>query len=120
VIRTFPIVPVPKPRQVRSDKWKKRPCVMRYRAFCDECRARGMHIPESGATITFVLPMPKSWSERKKSRLEGEPHTTKPDLSNILKAAEDALYSDDSAIWHYAGLKKVWGRSGRIIIEVPD
>lgn len=37
----YPIVPVPKPRMTQRDKWQKRPAVMRYRAFCDEVRAKG-------------------------------------------------------------------------------
>jgi len=40
-MKEYKITPVPKPRQTRSDKWKQRPCVMRYRAFADEVRAAG-------------------------------------------------------------------------------
>jgi hypothetical protein len=32
------ITPVGKPRMTRSDKWKQRPPVIRYRMFCDEAR----------------------------------------------------------------------------------
>jgi hypothetical protein len=60
---TYDIEPIGKPRMTRSDKWKKRPEVMRYRAFCDEVRLRKLTMPESGAHVTFVLPMPASWSK---------------------------------------------------------
>jgi hypothetical protein len=36
----------------------------RYRMFCDEARLHGIRVPENGAHITFVLPMPQSWSKR--------------------------------------------------------
>ena len=32
------ITPVAKPRQTRSDVWKKRPCVVKYRQFADDLR----------------------------------------------------------------------------------
>lgn len=50
----YPITPVPKPRQVHSDKWMKRPPVLRYRAFCDECRLHKVALPLHGAHVTFV------------------------------------------------------------------
>ncbi len=36
----FPIDVVGKPRMTQRDKWKKRPCVLRYRAFADELRLK--------------------------------------------------------------------------------
>ena len=35
---TLNIKPIAKPRMTRSDKWKKRKCVLDYRIFCDELR----------------------------------------------------------------------------------
>jgi len=43
----YNINPVPKPRMTQSDKWKKRPPVLRYFAFKDECRIHDVEIPES-------------------------------------------------------------------------
>ena len=34
----IPVTPVSKPRMTQRDKWKKRPCVLRYRAYCDALR----------------------------------------------------------------------------------
>ena len=34
---------------------------------------------------TFILPMPKSWSKKKKQLMHGKPHIIKPDLDNIIK-----------------------------------
>jgi Holliday junction resolvase RusA-like endonuclease len=112
----YPIVPMGKPRMTRADKWKKRPEVMRYRAFCDEVRLRGVALPESGAHVTFVLPMPASWSKKKRQQHNGQPHQAKPDCDNMLKALMDALYEDDAHIWD-CRITKVWGEIGQIIIR---
>lgn len=112
----YPIVPMGKPRMTRADKWKKRPEVMRYRAFCDEVRLRGVVLPESGAHVTFVLPMPVSWSKKKRQQQNGQPHQAKPDCDNMLKALMDALYADDAHVWD-CRITKVWGEVGQIIIQ---
>lgn len=112
----YPITPCPKPRQTRADKWQKRPAVLRYRAFCDECRARGVTIPEGGCTVLFTLPMPKSWSKRKRAEHDGQPHRQKPDWDNLAKALCDAVYGDDSHL-HTMAVRKVWGREGSIEIR---
>lgn len=116
----YAIEPVSKPRQSQRDKWQKRPCVMRYRAFCDECRLRGVHLPVAGAEVHFVLPMPKSWNAAKRFEMKGQPHQVKPDISNLLKALEDAVVKDDSKIWHYAAQSKTWGEEGSIEIITQE
>ncbi|MEN0629463.1 RusA family crossover junction endodeoxyribonuclease [Phytobacter ursingii] len=115
-MQIYPIVPMGKPRMTRADKWKKRPEVMRYRAFCDEVRLRGVVLPESGAHVTFVLPMPASWSKKKRQQHNSQPHQAKPDCDNMLKALMDALYEDDAHIWD-CRITKVWGEIGQIIIR---
>ena len=115
-MQIYPIVPMGKPRMTRADKWKKRPEVMRYRAFCDEVRLRGVALPESDAHVTFVLPMPASWSKKKRQQYNGQPHQAKPDCDNMLKALMDALYEDDAHILD-CRITKVWGEIGQIIIR---
>ena len=111
------ITPVPKPRQTRADKWQKRPSVMRYRAFADEVRLKmpkGVDLNYS--EIKFYLPMPMSWSIKKKLEMLNQPHMQRPDIDNLAKAFFDALYEDDSHI-HTIGLVKRWGNDGVIKIE---
>lgn len=110
------ITPVPKPRQTQSDKWKQRPCVMRYRAFADKVRGEGVKF-KNGDSVTFGLPMPKSWSAKKKTTVEGTPHKQVPDIDNLLKSLLDALYGDDSHIWHIGEVKKLWSVEGYLLIE---
>lgn len=93
-MKIYDITPIGKPRMTRADKWKQRPEVIRYRAFCDEARLRKIHLPDSGAHVTFVMPMPQSWSQKKRAQYAGRPHQSKPDCDNMLKALMDALYED--------------------------
>lgn len=117
--KVYDIEPCPKPRMTRSDKWNKRDCVLRYRTFCDQVRAAGIQVPESGATITFVLPMPKTWSKKKKAEMLGQPHQTTPDKDNLEKALLDACYKNDAHIWDSRVIKR-WGYSGQIIIRIEE
>ena len=114
--RSYPITPVGKPRMTQRDKWAKRPAVLRYRAFKDEVRARRVILPTDGAMVTFCLPMPKSWSQKKRREMDGEPHRQKPDLDNLVKALGDACYEDDSTI-HMIAARKVWGVDGSIEVR---
>lgn len=113
---SYPIDPVAKPRMTRLDKWKKRPCVMRYWAFKDEVEKLKLQLPEAGAHIRFYISMPKSWSNKKRAEMLGKPHQEKPDLDNLLKALCDALYESDAHI-HDVRVTKIWSNSGCICIE---
>jgi len=117
-MKEYSITPVPKPRQTRSDRWRQRPCVMRYRAFADKVRAAKITIPEAGAHIVFIMPMPKSWSLRKKDTMDGNPCKQKKrnDIDNLAKSLFDSVAEDDSYIYDVR-LSKFWGRKGKIIIK---
>ncbi len=117
----FPVVPMGKPRMVRSDKWKKRDCVERYWAFKDDLKkvVGRFQIPESGYHLKFFLPMPESWSKRKKAQMAGKPHQQVPDKDNLEKAFLDALCEKDCHIWN-GEVSKFWDYEGRIEIEFKD
>lgn len=115
-MKTYPITPIPKPRMTQKDRWDKRPPVLRYRAFCDEVKFNRISLPESGYHVTFVLPMPESWSKKKRAEMAGKPHQHKPDADNLLKALMDASYSEDCAVWDVRVTKR-WGNAGEIIIK---
>lgn len=101
----YDITPVPKPRMTQRDKWRKRPCVMRYRAFCDKVRLLRVKLPQP-CRIVFYLPVPRSWSDKKIHLMCGEPHRSKPDLDNLVKALADAVCKDDSHLWHISAEKR--------------
>jgi hypothetical protein len=116
--KEYEITPIAKPRMTRRDKWLEPPreCVRDYRNFCDACRFYQIYFPIQGAHVTFILPMPESWSIKKKEETDGLPHQSKPDLDNLIKALGDAVFSDDAGIWDIHATKR-WGFKGKIIIE---
>ena len=114
----YHITPVAKPRMTQRDKWKKRPSVMKYRAFKDEIRAAGIELEESNQHVTFIIPMPKSWSKKKRLESHGMPHKQRPDIDNLQKALLDAVTSEDCYIWDMR-CTKIWGYDGAIIISKP-
>lgn len=75
-------------------------------------------LPEIGAGITFFVPVPKSWSKKKKKLFHGEFHQSRPDLKNLLTPLEDSLLSEDKGICHYEYLCKRWVNSEKGWIEI--
>lgn len=110
------IQPVAKPRMTQRDKWAKRPIVMAYYAFADALRAQVRGELEPRLKVTFFVPMPMSWSQKKRTLMVGTPHQARPDVDNFLKAFMDALCSDDSYIYDVHALK-FWAETGAIEIE---
>src|ERR1700757_1114166 len=113
------IVPVPKPRMVRSDKWKKRPVVLSYWAYKNElllkCNVAKVEIGEI-LSVDFHLPMPVSWSKTKKQEMNGKPHEQTPDLDNLIKGLQDCLLKQDKKI-HRIIAAKYWGECGLIVFN---
>lgn len=118
-IQEYFINPVPKPRMTKSDTWKKRDCVVQYWDFKDKIKKLKIKIEESGQHIIFVLPMAKSWSEKKKKLYDWKPHQQKPDKDNLEKALLDSLFEKDEHIWD-SRVSKIWGREWKIIIKKID
>jgi Holliday junction resolvase RusA-like endonuclease len=117
---TFLVEPIGKPRMTQSDKWRKRPPVVRYHLFCHALKFYSEEVNyklTETLSITFVITMPKSWSLKKKRLMDGEPHRLKPDLDNLIKAFKDAMSEDDSFVHTYKDIRKIWGKQGCIIIQ---
>ena len=119
--KVIKIIPMGKPRMTQRDKWQKRPCVLRYRAFKDELRAQVGPLPIDPFYVRFMafFPMPKSWSKKKKKEMTGKLHRSKPDIDNICKAILDTILKDDSKIG-WVEMSKHWddGSGPRIILEI--
>lgn len=116
-MKSYPIAPVPAPRMTKSDKWRfpRRPRVQRYFDFRDAVRKLGVKLPIPYKVI-FWVPMPKSWSKKKKAEWCGQPHMNKPDKDNLEKALLDSLYEDDSIVWS-GWVEKRWAMTGHITVE---
>ncbi len=112
----YELTPVPKPRQTKSDKWKKRPCVVRYREYADRCRELGMTV-ENGDRIIFHIAMPPSWPKAKRAAMDGQPHRQRPDIDNLLKAVMDAVLPEDCSVWWVGSVKKFWSKAPAVIID---
>lgn len=110
----YPITPIAKPRMTQRDRWKKRPCVVKYHHFKDCCRGYGVRLFES-MEVEFHMPMPKSWSKKKRAEMVGKPHRQIPDLDNCQKALNDIL-DNDSHIWRIHATK-MWAEVGAIRIR---
>ena len=111
------VCPVGKPRMTQRDKWMKRECTNKYWTFCDtlrwEVKAKKLELTKS-LRIIFYLPIPKSYKKRKE--YENKPHDKKPDWDNLAKAFCDALYPEDSVIYH-ADVTKYYSLTPRIEVE---
>lgn len=120
LLYTIPVVPAAKPRMTRSDSWKKRECVVKYWEFKDSIRE---HLPDPTLPVPgiarFFVPMPKSWSKKKKAAMLHQPKLTVPDVDNYVKALLDAVYDNDSEVWDFRGVK-LWSNTGYIEIWEND
>jgi Holliday junction resolvase RusA-like endonuclease len=125
----FDVIPIGAPRLTQSDKWKTNPdhpdpnkrqrkAVTQYFAFKNTILSQAAQLKfEMGKTLDalYLIPMPHSWSEKKKKRMNGLPCEVQPDTDNITKAIKDTLRKNDSDIW-YEKAEKRWAYNGSIII----
>ena len=115
----FDLIPVAKPRQTQADRWKQRPVVMRYRKFADEIReiaSNNNFILSRSISVQFCMPMPGSWSKKKRLLRDGMPHDVRPDLDNLIKAVCDALMEEDKYLYRITASKH-WSLTGGILIH---
>jgi Holliday junction resolvase RusA-like endonuclease len=73
-----------------------------------EAKRQGFVFPQQGASVTFFVPMPKTWRKWKRELMHFKLHCSKPDLDNYLKAIVDSLCAEDKHIAHYGSLAKYW------------
>jgi len=112
----FKINPMGKPRMVHSDAWAHRDVVERYWVYKDMLALQARRVKyEIGDMlyIVFYLPMPGSWSQKKRLAMNGKPHQQKPDADNLLKGFMDALLADDAKVYDVR-IRKFWGLEGSI------
>jgi Holliday junction resolvase RusA-like endonuclease len=115
----IPGEPVGKPRMTQRDKWKQRPCVMKYRQWADAAREYAGKIPDGVVRLDWkaVFSPPASWSKKKRAAVMGMPHRSRPDRDNIDKAVLDALFKQDSGIAS-GFINKVWGDVPRLEVWI--
>ena len=113
-------------RVITPEKTRKWEADARMEARRQMDRAEPFTQPLSISIIVTIAP-PKSWPNwKREAALEGLiPHTSKPDIDNVVKAAMDALngivYVDD-ALAYKIEARKVWGMRPSVwvlVAEVP-
>jgi Holliday junction resolvase RusA-like endonuclease len=72
-----------------------------------ESKRKQFTLSPSGMDITFYIPVPKSWSQKKKTAHHGMLHQSTPDIDNFCKAMFDSLVSEDKFIANIS-LTKRW------------
>ena len=112
------VAPFAKPRMSQRDRWAKRQVVIDYFAFRDTVKLeikRLLALQNNDdknksweeLDISFFIPMPKSWSKKKRSEMAGTPHKQRPDLDNYIKGLLDALLEEDCKVWRVSA-RKIW------------
>jgi Holliday junction resolvase RusA-like endonuclease len=108
----------------------------KYNAYKQELRLissrMGFQMPLGHFAIWFYIPFPNSWIPRKSKcrQMDGQPHTSTPDLDNLLKAFFDGIMprknktknekgSDDRKIHCYAAFK-VWCQQDQARIVISE
>jgi Holliday junction resolvase RusA-like endonuclease len=89
---------------------------------------QGQLLLEGGLELSLlaIFPVPQSWSLKKQRwALEGiVQKTSRPDLSNLIKGAEDSLqgvvYRDDAAIVSYGACAKVYGPRAALMLRFVE
>ena len=72
-----------------------------------EAKRKQFILPPIGASITFFIPVPVSWSKKKKALHHGRFHQSKPDIDNLQKAFLDSLMAEDKQVAHLE-VQKRW------------
>lgn len=116
----LPVKPNTSPRMTQRDKWQNPPrkCVAQYRAYKAALGAAwpaGVLFPTDVVIVRFCIPMPDSWSKKKKEEMNGQRHESKPDIDNLLKALFDAILIEDKTISGVFAEKR-WTKEGSIQI----
>jgi len=108
--------PLGKPRMTARDHWKQRPCVLRYRAWCDLARFAAFQKNQKIELRKPAILTVKAYLPFGKVHRAG-PHTVRPDGDNILKAICDALFLNDQMVYKMS-IEKLWCDGGAPRVEV--
>lgn len=73
-------------------------------------------MPFTGAWIKFYIGMPESWNKKKRIEKLFTPHTSNPDIDNLVKAFFDSVLKEDKIISDYRA-SKVW-YDGAGLVEI--
>ncbi len=74
-------------------------------------------------TVCFTMPIPQSWSKKKKLAVVGEWHCKKPDIDNLVKGLFDSMnglvWTDDNQVAVVKSFK-IYGEDPKIEVHVEE
>lgn len=74
-------------------------------------------------TLGFYIPMPKSWSKKRKEQAFGKPCSSRPDIDNYIKFILDIMngivFQDDAQVW-FLEAAKTYSDNPCVEIEVRE
>lgn len=102
--------------------YKRKKYIERYNAYkealVEEASEKGFTIPDHNFEVSFFIPVPRTWTKKKKAAMHFKLHRPRPDIDNFLKALFDPLKKQDASIAHLSGLQKRWVNSTTGWIEI--
>ena len=123
MIRFIPLVPVPKSRPRFSNGHAYTPRrTAEYEKGIADATADMRFSGAVSLQVGFFMPIPKSWSQKKKTEKCGKPHTSKPDTDNLLKALLDGMsgcWWDDSIVFDVRAVK-LYGAVPGVLLNVEE
>ena len=99
-------VAAPRPRTSRGRTYDPKSAQKIKHALLIKAQLPDDHVRWSAAVslrVDFRMPIPKSYSKKKRAELAGKPHIFRPDTDNLLKHIKDCMtmagvWSDDSIV----------------------
>ena len=127
----FDVIPVGAVRMTQSDKWKTNPfhidpkkqqrkSVTKYFEFKNKIQAQSLEMNyqlQNILDIVFLVPMPFTWSEKKKVKNNKKPCKVRPDIDNYVKAFMDAFAIDDAFVWKIIAEKRYSFKGSVLVYE---
>lgn len=124
ILHRFDVNPTPAPRMNRSDlgfrsklnhrdkkKRQRAYLIKRYMEFKDILgwivKQKKIELPHRIDFIHFYIPVPPSWSKKKKKQMDRKPMKSKPDWDNLAKSFIDAFPGGDHKVWSVK-VEKFW------------
>ena len=119
IVYELPYAAIGKPRMTQQDKWKKRPLVENYRAWCDLVRMTMEEIPAPADTYLVIIearyPPPFNLPKATRRAWHGTLKRTKPDPDNIAKAFLDCWWKEDQAVGDVLVKRRWWDEPMTVI-----
>lgn len=74
-------------------------------ALLSLAKEKGFELLPQGCSFRFYIPMPKTWTKKKRAIMHFKLHQQKPDIDNLMKAVFDSMLSEDKYIAHFEAVK---------------